>query len=92
MVKAGTVTTNDVQLLGVNSLLTSIYLATGGVGTIREITGWTQLAQILDVQSDGGEQQFTTYQFLESDQEKKIPTYKTAGAAKPSTSTTTQAG
>jgi hypothetical protein len=79
VVKAGTVATNDVPILGIDTSLTSIYPALGGTGTIREITGWTQIAQVLSSQSEGGEQQFVNYQFLESDIEKRIPTSKSAG-------------
>jgi hypothetical protein len=79
IVRAGTVVTNDVQLLGIDSTLTSIYPAGSGVGSIREITGWTQLQQVLSTSSEGGEQQFLNYQFLESDSERRIPTTKSAG-------------
>ena len=78
IVKAGTVATNDVPLVGIDTLLTSIYPAAGGTGSIRVISGWTQLAQVLSSGSSGGEQQFTAYQFLESDSEKRIPTVKSA--------------
>jgi len=79
IVKAGTVATNDVPLLGIDTSLVSIYPASGGAGTGREISTWTQIAQVLTSQSSGGEQQFLTYQFLESDSEKRIPTTKSAG-------------
>jgi hypothetical protein len=78
VVRAASVSTNDVGLEGQNTLLTSIYPATGGTGSIREITGWTQLSQILTSSSSGGEQQFLEYQFLESDSSKRIPTTKSA--------------
>ena len=52
--------------------------AAGGAGSIREITGWTQLSQILSSSSSGGEQQFLEYQLLESDAQKRIPTFKSA--------------
>lgn len=78
IVRAGTVVTNDVPLSGIDTLLTGIYPGGGGVGTVREITGWTQLQQILQSDSSGGEQQFTEYQFLESDSQKRIPTTKSA--------------
>ena len=78
IIKAGTVSTNDVQLLGIDTSLTSIYPAAGGAGSIREITGWTQLSQILSSSSSGGEQQFLEYQLLESDAQKRIPTFKSA--------------
>lgn len=78
IVKAGVVAVNDVPLVGMDTLLTSIYPVGGGAGSIRVISGWTQLAQVLSSGSSGGEQQFTTYQFLESDSEKRIPTVKSA--------------
>ena len=78
IVKAGTVATNDVPLAGVDTSLTSIYPAGGGIGSVREITGWTQLSQILSSSSSGGEQQFLEYQFLEADAQKRIPTFKNA--------------
>ncbi len=78
VVRAGTVATNDVPLDGIDTSLTSIYPAAGGTGTVREITGWTQLSQILSSNSSGGEQQFLEYQFLESDAQKRIPTFKSA--------------
>lgn len=78
IVKAGTVATNDVPLLGIDTTLTSIYAALGGVGSVREITGWTQLQQVMESSSSGGEQQFLEYQFLEDDAQKRIPTFKNA--------------
>lgn len=78
VVKAGTVATNDVPLLGIDSSLTSLYPAGAGVGSVREITGWTQLQQVLTSNSDGGQQQFKEYQFLESDASRRIPTFKNA--------------
>jgi len=67
-----------VELEGIDTSSTTIYPALAGVGTLREITGWTQLAQILNSSTSGGEQQFLEYQFLESDSQKRIPTVKSA--------------
>ena len=78
IVKAGTVSTNDVNLLGINTSNTGVYSPGGGVGSVREITAWTQLSQILTSNSSGGEQQFLEYQFLEDDAQKRIPTFKNA--------------
>lgn len=78
IVRAGTVATNDVPLEGIDTSSTTVYPAGSGVGSIREITGWTQLSQILSSSSTGGEQQFLEYQFLESDAQKRIPTFKSA--------------
>ena len=78
IIKATAVATNDVTFGGIDTSLTSIYPPGSGAGTVREITGWTQLAQILSSSSSGGEQQFLSYQFLEADAEKRIPTFKNA--------------
>lgn len=78
IVRAGTVSTNDVALEGIDTSLTSIYPAGSGTGSVREITGFTQLSQILSSSSSGGEQQFLEYQLLEADSQKRIPTYKNA--------------
>lgn len=78
VVRGSVVVTNDVSLEGIDTTLTSIYPAGTGTGSIREITGWTQLTQILSSSSNGGEQQFLEYQLLEADAQKKIPTFKSA--------------
>jgi len=79
ILRAGTPSTNDIPLEGYNTTSTSIYPAGTGTGTVREITGWTQLSQILSSSSSGGEQQFLEYQLLEADAQKRIPTFKSAG-------------
>ena len=78
VVRIANITANTFEIEGYDTTLTSIYPATGGLGTVRKITGWTQLAQILTSASSGGEQEFTEYQFLESDIKKRIPTSKSA--------------
>lgn len=64
----------------INTSDTVAYPSGGGFGTVREITGWTQLQQVLTSTSAGGEQQFLTYQFLEDDDQKQIPTFKNASS------------
>lgn len=61
---------------GFDSTLTSIYPAAGGTGSVRKISGWTQLQQIIQTTSSGGDQQFLTYQLLEADTQNRIPTVK----------------
>lgn len=78
VVRVSGVTANTFNLEGIDTTLTSIYPAAGGLGTVRKVTGYTQLAQILSSSSSGGEQQFLEYQFLESDSQKRIPTFKSA--------------
>ncbi len=78
IVRVSAVATNDVTLEGYNTTSTAVYPPGNGAGTVREITGWTQLTQILQSSSSGGEQQFLEYQFLEGDAQKRIPTFKNA--------------
>lgn len=78
VVRVSGVTANTFNLEGIDTTLTSIYPTAGGAGTGRKVTGWTQLAQVLTTATNGGDQQFTTFQFLESDAEKRIPTTKSA--------------
>jgi hypothetical protein len=61
-----------------NSSDTAKYPAGGGVGTAREVTAWTQITQILESTSQGGEQQFASYGFLEDSKERQLPTVKSA--------------
>lgn len=68
--------TDSFGLEGIDTSATSVYASGGGAGSARKITGWTQLAQITNSASSGGEQQFLDYQFLESDAAKRIPTFK----------------
>lgn len=72
------VTANTFNIEGIDSSLTSIYPSGSGIGTVRKVTGYTQLSQILSSSSSGGEQQFLEYQFLEGDAQKRIPTFKNA--------------
>lgn len=78
IVRASVVSTNDVSLEGIDTTLTSIYAAGSGIGRVREVTGWTQLDQILNSNSSGGETQFLEYQLLEADGQRRIPTTKSA--------------
>lgn len=73
-VKAATGTTFTAE--GYDTTNTSIYPPGGGIGSVRPITSFTQLSQILTSTSSGGDQQFLTYQLLEADAQKQIPTFK----------------
>jgi hypothetical protein len=78
VVRVAGVTANTFNLENIDSTLTSIYPAGTGIGSVRRVTGYTQLSQILTSSSSGGEQQFLEYQFLESDAQRRIPTFKSA--------------
>lgn len=78
VVRVDAPTTGTFALEGIDTTSTQRYPAGSGTGSVREVTGFTQLAQIVGSTSEGGEQQFTTYQFLEADSEVRIPTNKSA--------------
>jgi Phage tail protein. len=78
IVRVGAVTTGTFELEGYSTAKTDIYPAGGGIGSVRKVTSWTQIPQILSSSSSGGEQQFLEYQFLESDAQQRIPTFKSA--------------
>ncbi|MBA3588302.1 phage tail protein [Methylibium sp.] len=72
-------TVDSFTLEGINTTDTGVFPAGSGVGTAQKVTTFTQITQILTTASQGGEQQFLSYQFLEDDSQKEIPTTKTAG-------------
>lgn len=67
-------------LEGIDTSSVSLYPAGGGIGSVRKIATWTQITQMLDLTTAGGEQQFVNYSFLEQDFESQIPTIKSASS------------
>lgn len=61
-------------LEGINTTDTEDYPAGSGTGSVREISTFTQISQILELTTSGGDQQFVTYSFLEQDFESQLPT------------------
>jgi hypothetical protein len=74
--RASAVATNDVSIEGLNTTSTTYFPVGSGVGSGREVTAWTQITQILELTTSGGEQQFVPYEFLEEDSQHQIPTVK----------------
>lgn len=72
-------TTDTFELEGLDTSNTTIYPPGSGLGTVQEVTTFTQCSQVLSSSSTGGEQRFLTYQFLEADNEVEIPTIKSGG-------------
>lgn len=75
-VKAATSTSVTLEALDTTS--TALFPAGGGAGTLRKITTWTQITQILGFTTDGGDIQTGKYQFLESDGETAYATVNSA--------------
>ena len=69
-------TTDTFELEGIDTSDTDVYAAGSGTGSVKKVSTWTQIQQVLNTATAGGEQQFTDYQFLESDAATRIPTFK----------------
>lgn len=67
-VTLGTVDTSNVELFEPDS----------GIGSLRKVETWTQVTQILGIDMQGGEQQFSTFEFLEEDFERQLPSKTSA--------------
>ena len=69
-------TVNDFELEGIDTSSTARYPAGAGAGSCKKVTTWTQITQVLEFTTQGGDQQFATYSFLEEDVEHQLPTVK----------------
>lgn len=76
VVRISAVSTNDVTLEGFDTTDTTKFPPGSGTGSIKEVTGWTNIAQILTIGKAGGEQQYYNFQFLNELQGRQIPTSK----------------
>lgn len=72
-------TDNNVTLEGIDTSSTSRFPAGSGAGTIQEAAAgsWVQIPYVKDFAGQGGEQQFTVEEFLDSDDQYEFPTSRT---------------
>jgi hypothetical protein len=78
VVRVASAATDTFALEGIDTSSTSLYPAGSGAGTAAKVTVFTQIAQIMNFTTSGGEQQFTNYSFLEQSFETQVPTYFSA--------------
>ena len=64
--------TNTFELEGFDTSSTSFFPAGTGIGTVREVTAWTQLTKVMNPATQGGDPKTVTYKFVESDVEYSI--------------------
>lgn len=76
--RVSAVSVNDVTLEGLNTSDTAKFPAAGGAGGGREVSGWSDVAQINELTVAGGEQQFAEGQYLDSALQFRYPTVKSA--------------
>lgn len=67
-----------VTLEDIDTSDTDVYPPGSGTGSVREISGWTEITQKKNISASGGEQQFADATSIEDDVEKKIPTIRSA--------------
>lgn len=74
IVKAGTPSSNDIPLTGIDTSSTTFFPAGAGTGSVREVSTWQTITQVIQLQTQGGQQQFATASFLDSDDQFQVPT------------------
>lgn len=70
--------TGSFSIDGLDASNTSLFPAGSGVGSAVPVTTFTQITQVLDLTTSGGDMQFTQYSFLENDFESQLPTQAAA--------------
>jgi len=65
---------NAFNLDGIDTSLTSLYPAGSGTGSASLVGGFTQISQIMGLTTQGGDQQYATFSFLEQNFETQLPT------------------
>lgn len=78
VVRVSAVATNDITLEGIDTSDTDLYPAGSGVGSAREITGWTEITQITRaINVSGGETTYADTSTLKNRQDQRIPVSRT---------------
>ena len=78
VVRVSAVDVNDVTLEGVNTTDTDLYPAGSGGGSVREITGWTEITQITrNLSVSGGETTYADTSTLKNRQDQRLPVSRT---------------
>ena len=76
IVRVKTVATNDITFEGINTVSTTVYPAGTGTGTIRRITVWTNLSQIQEIGSSGGDLQYADITAIDDVVAQHMPTIR----------------
>lgn len=70
---------DTLALEGINTSDINRFPAGTGTGQLRRVIDWMQISQVLETATQGGEQQFYNYSFLEdTGDERQIPTNRSA--------------
>ncbi|QYW02485.1 major tail protein [Stenotrophomonas phage Silvanus] len=79
-VRAGVVTANTFELDGYDTTNLGLYPAGEGGGVFRATETFVSLSQVRDVTTEGGDQNYFEYQYVEdqTNRQRRKPTYKSA--------------
>jgi hypothetical protein len=70
-VKAASSTSATLE--GFDTTSTTLFAAGVGIGSVRKISAWTAITQVLTCTSSGGDPQYANYSFMDQDFETQIP-------------------
>ena len=76
--RVATATTDAFTIAGVDTTDTAKFPAGSSAGSVRKISAWTQITQVLTFETQGGEQQFVAFSYLEEDIERQLPSVMSA--------------
>jgi hypothetical protein len=74
IVRAKTVSTNDITFESINTTSVTNYPAGSGTGTIRRITAWTSITQVQSFETSGGDLGFADTTTVVDRTQKQMPT------------------
>ncbi len=78
IVRVDAVSTNDITFEDIDTSNTTKYPSGSGIGSIRRITAWTNLSQIKNISTSGGDLQFADVTAIDDVVSKQIPTVRSA--------------
>lgn len=70
--------TNAFNLEGINTTSTTLYPSGFGAGSVKKVTTWQLLQQTVDIQYQGGDQNYNQWIYAEDGQQRQRPTFKNA--------------
>lgn len=71
--RAASASGSTLSIEGLDTTSTTDFPVGTGTGTLREISAWTQILQVTDFSTSGGEPQYVQYEFLEENFQRQLP-------------------
>lgn len=72
--KIDELTANTFSLLGLNTVDTNFFPASGGTGDVKVVSSWVEIPQVLGISTQGGDARFTTISPLAKRNDINVPT------------------